>query len=255
MITDPLVFVSRPKINFPSDIEFYDLFEAQHSNASAKLAFLVNENRLLTLRKDIFGHNMPWLILNQKLMVIPSGMKLPMNHFMNEYIIEAVRGLTSGGIISHLFDFHNELIYGKEVPVIKVPKVLSIEDLSFGFVIWFIACGVSVTVFLAEIMMWPCVKRQMIKKMKFLKVHPISQETDFIPTMIQPTTLECFKIKNPATNQQLKNISTELGVSQSQKAISAIQIPSNRKDLHILRKETDVDQCDLMSIDGELEIL
>jgi hypothetical protein len=36
----------------------------------------------------------------------------------------------------------------------KRPKVFAVDDLSFGFVIWLIACSISISVFISELILW-----------------------------------------------------------------------------------------------------
>lgn len=64
-----------------------------------------------------------------------------------------MKKLIPSGIPQYLPDFHAFLLYGIYENVKQtMPKVLTLEDLSFGFVLWLIACGISVVGFLAEIM-------------------------------------------------------------------------------------------------------
>jgi hypothetical protein len=60
------------------------------------------------------------------------------------------------------------------------PSVLSMDDLMFGFVICFVASGISFVFFVAEFLLWPREnknrRRREIKKAKCAKVFPVDFE-------------------------------------------------------------------------------
>jgi hypothetical protein len=62
---------------------------------------------------------------------------------------ELFQQLISSGIPTYLEARDYPLYFYKEDP--SEPQVLSIEDLSFGFIVWLIACCVSTLVFVLEI--------------------------------------------------------------------------------------------------------
>jgi len=56
------------------------------------------------------------------------------------------------GIPQYLYEYHRWLQFLKFHADIKIgPNVLSIDDLSFGFVLWAVACGISAIVFCGEL--------------------------------------------------------------------------------------------------------
>ncbi|KAG5683281.1 hypothetical protein PVAND_012570 [Polypedilum vanderplanki] len=54
----------------------------------------------------------------------------------------------------------------------KEPKVLTLDDLDFGFFIWFPFIGISIIVFILELIIFKLTKKS-FRKMKPAKVHPM----------------------------------------------------------------------------------
>lgn len=63
---------------------------------------------------------------------------------------EILRDLITGGIPQHLVKFYEEILYPPLLEDLAGPKVLRIDDLSYGFIIWLVSCSIAVAVFVAE---------------------------------------------------------------------------------------------------------
>ena len=73
--------------------------------------------------------------------------------FIHEALTEILNKIIPAGIPQYLYEFHTEMVFKKYEPIVdKRPKVLTIHDLTFGFVLWLAACGISITGFLLEIL-------------------------------------------------------------------------------------------------------
>ncbi|KAL7011989.1 hypothetical protein ACKWTF_014553 [Chironomus riparius] len=97
------------------------------------------------------------------------------NSFLYKTLNEILEQMIPAGIPQYLVKYHEENLFGTFVPLVASgPSVLTIEDLTHGFVLWFGACGVSFVSFLLELM---CLRasvwlRKLIKLwtlMKFIK--------------------------------------------------------------------------------------
>jgi hypothetical protein len=133
----------RPKI---LGLEYFDLeskFRDQLSNTSAKLAFYIQDDFYTYLR---YKTNKSGIVLQQKLYTFPLGVSLSRNNFLLSLTAEVTRKLNSFGINKFLW-----IEIFKEIPQLKFPEVLSVDDLSFGFIIWWISCGISFIVYLCEL--------------------------------------------------------------------------------------------------------
>ena len=91
-------------------------------------------------------------ILKQTLLTYQNGVSMLRNHFLFEATEEVVQRLIPMGIIQHSFELHTWISLR---PVIEVeenePKVLTIDDLEFGFVIYLATCGLSIFGFFCEV--------------------------------------------------------------------------------------------------------
>jgi hypothetical protein len=73
------------------------------------------------------------------------------NSFIYEILNEILQKTIPFGIPQYLMNFHYLTLFKHyEVSSDKNPKVLTIDDLSFGFVLWLGACGISLIGFLYE---------------------------------------------------------------------------------------------------------
>ena len=74
------------------------------------------------------------------------------NSFIYEILYEVLEKTFPFGIPQNLIKFHNSVIFQKYEPIDdNSPKVLTLNDLGFGFVLWLGACGISIVGFMLEI--------------------------------------------------------------------------------------------------------
>ncbi|CAG9810552.1 unnamed protein product [Chironomus riparius] len=80
-----------------------------------------------------------------------TAMFIMYNSFLYEFINDILWKLIPAGIPQHLIDYHALNLHKKYEPFSDLsPKVLKLADLSFGFVLWAVACGFSVVGFIFE---------------------------------------------------------------------------------------------------------
>lgn len=116
----------------------------QIKNSSAKLAFFLQDDyyTLFKIKHDKVGIELP-----EKLFTFPLGIVFKRNSFILSLAKEVTRKFNSFGINKHLWkEEYNEKIY------LKLPQVLSVDDLNFGFVIWLTAAGISCLAFFVEVL-------------------------------------------------------------------------------------------------------
>lgn len=139
------------KVKFHDIVNFTDLFELKIKNEKAKMAFFLNDmiERGISRETRVSG-----IKLNEKLITNSVSFVISRNNFIFELAELVIERLIQAGITKHLFEYQCFLEKATRVDeiTIKNPEVLTINDLSFGFFIWLSACGVTLTVFLCEIL-------------------------------------------------------------------------------------------------------
>ena len=82
---------------------------------------------------------------------LPAGLGMNRNSFLWPIFDDVINKLIPSGILQHLLELYAYFMYEKyDWSPKKYPKVLTFDDLAFGFILWLTACGVSVLGFLAE---------------------------------------------------------------------------------------------------------
>jgi hypothetical protein len=74
------------------------------------------------------------------------------NSFIHVILNEILDKTIPAGIPQYLIEYHSSLIYKKYEPIDdNEPRVLTVNDLSFGFVLWLGSCAVAVVGFIFEL--------------------------------------------------------------------------------------------------------
>lgn len=126
-----------------------NLFLTQMGNASAKLAFFMTSHSQTIFESE---YDLPTIQLEEQLCTVNTGIGLIKNHFLFHLTDEVIQRTTSFGIPQFLDKLYMGLLYHKRVQMPVSPQILSIEDLSFGFIIWLVACSISCLAFLGELL-------------------------------------------------------------------------------------------------------
>ncbi|KAL7013033.1 hypothetical protein ACKWTF_015163 [Chironomus riparius] len=82
---------------------------------------------------------------------LAAGLGMARNSFLWPIFDDVINKLIPSGILQYLLELYAYFMYEKyDWSPKKYPKVLTFDDLSFGFVLWLTACGMSVLGFLIE---------------------------------------------------------------------------------------------------------
>lgn len=148
----------RPKVmtieEYMKNSPFNIVFNTQIENFSAKLAFFMYQNpefKGIQLKETFFSST--------------AGISIERNSFLYNAINDALQWLITGGIAQFIFNFYIEDYFPEKPKPPKEPKILAIDDLSYGFIIWLIASLITIFIFLVEIF----VKYIWVKIIKWLK--------------------------------------------------------------------------------------
>jgi hypothetical protein len=146
------------KINYrvvEGDFKFTDDYNYESMcdiirDSSAKVAYLFTLNEIENFKAEC--HFEP-PILEEVMYESALGVFMPLNHYLFSFIENAAQRFVEAGIIQWWYEFSKFVEYhGSFVdPEVKEPHVLTLRVLSFGFIIWLIACGFAFVVFLCEV--------------------------------------------------------------------------------------------------------
>lgn len=98
-----------------------------------------------------FGQNIP-RIIDEKIEFTPFAVNVPKDSFGSALVIETMKYLVGGGVPQQLFHLFFDFELMPMLDDEPEPRVFSLNDLGFGFVVWLIACGISVLAFVCEIL-------------------------------------------------------------------------------------------------------
>lgn len=113
-------------------------------------------------------------VKNFHMNAISGGIGMLKNSILYPIFDEIIKYLIPSGIPQYLPIFHLEMLLGtyKEVSE-NTPKVLNLNDLAFGFLLWLVACSISIAAFACEML----INRLSELTGKYLKLY-------FILTMV-----------------------------------------------------------------------
>lgn len=95
--------------------------------------------------------NLKLHLLQEIISVQSYGIRTYKNNFIYHHIEDNMKLLIQAGFPQYHQTFVKETILWFSKDHGKNPKVFSIEDLQFGFIIWSISCGISLSVFMIEV--------------------------------------------------------------------------------------------------------
>lgn len=151
----------------------------QSQNASAKLALIIRQESIEfyeSARKVASN----WYTYSDFIVeTTQCGLGMLKNHFFLEQLDKVIQRLVQAGIMEKLIV--KKIGNSKMFVSLKSPKRFSVDNLSYGFVIWLGFCGISFAAFCFELFfkLSRCKNKKKKKKMKnfiilkFEKVHPI----------------------------------------------------------------------------------
>lgn len=177
--------INRPTIILLSPSDYVIQFLTQSDNTTVKIALAVDEYTVNFYKNEMKQENIKWNRLENVLLWRTfDAFTFKGSSFSYRMLNKVINDLIPTGIMNLLI----EKYYTKKwtyLKVEKLPKVLDVDDLAFGFNIWLGFCGISGVSFLLEmisrlkifkftIFMNTQSNNVKIWKYKSAKVHPSS---------------------------------------------------------------------------------
>ncbi|KAL7012205.1 hypothetical protein ACKWTF_014687 [Chironomus riparius] len=126
-----------------------EVFDKLGQNSTARIAFFIPDDSLVIFREKC---NCLPKVLKQTLLTYQNGIAMLKNNFLFKQTEEVVQRFIEMGIMQHLYEYH---VWVCNRPVIAIdenkPKILTMDDLEFGFTIWIAVICASILGFLFEI--------------------------------------------------------------------------------------------------------
>lgn len=169
-----------------------------HRNESAKVAFLTIDFAIKALTAQQYN---PWNQLKEEVYTRQVGIGFQQGNFFSFVVDEIIRKLLPTGVMYHSYKFHFDYMYRTADPSVSKPKVLTLDDLSVGFILWLSACGISSSCFILELIVWKIarVRKQKLKEnIKIFKIHPTLCEVDDQKSQPNKEAMNAFKLKKPS---------------------------------------------------------
>ena len=91
-------------------------------------------------------------IPNYSLQVVHAGFVLTTNNFFFDILDKTVQKLLAAGLIDQIIT--DCILFEPNINIMNYPFTFTIDNLSFGFVIWFGCFVICCTVFIIEIVVW-----------------------------------------------------------------------------------------------------
>lgn len=127
------------------------------NKSSAKLAFFQSEKFFDTA--NIFCKGSLFPLKKVFINALPTALIVKRNSILESVFYEVMPQFVSSGIPQYLNKFHADLFHiGYREFNEKIPKVLTVDDLAFGFNLWFMACCLSIIGFICEVFKYFVVK-------------------------------------------------------------------------------------------------
>lgn len=194
-INQIFIFYFRLNVQLIEYRDFYEKFETQSLNATAKLCLCVDElfQNELELRR---ARNYFWNQLTKPLYTSHEAVGLYQDSFAFRMFKKTVDRLIDTGVMSHLSNEHYTRKHSY-YRVLNGPKVLSLGDVGFGFNIWLGFCIFSFLIFVIENMSKRLkTKEKDPQRHKFAKIHPMAGIVDEQSCDLKVTTLRIFRVES-----------------------------------------------------------
>lgn len=147
-------------------------FKNDSQNPTLKIAFLMTTpHRGYIISKT----NHEPIDLHQKLITFNCGFEFTIGNFFYELTGGVMERIVEAGIPEHLLKFHNRILYKRKSKKKVMPQILTVNDLSFGFIIWLVACGISFLILIIELFAPKLFKILRFLSGSMLVLHTINQ--------------------------------------------------------------------------------
>ncbi|CAG9799884.1 unnamed protein product [Chironomus riparius] len=172
--------VNWPVLEFIDDKEFFTIILNSSQDSSSKLGIIV-QDLMIPFEEVKKGRTLNWHQLSDPTLVTKADFAFYLNNFYLKVMDRVLNAWIPTGIMDKIVE--NFLGVKRKFIASNKPSILTVDKLSFGFTIWLGCCGSCGLVFAIEIGYFIIksnlrpknVKlRLKIRKIKFLKVHPVS---------------------------------------------------------------------------------
>ncbi|CAG9801202.1 unnamed protein product [Chironomus riparius] len=222
-----------PKVYDMMPADYLNALLTQYENSSIKMALTVDEFYLnyLDLKMKKRTHN--WNKLKNVIYTSHDVFMFLGFTFYFRMFDKIINDLIPTGIMNHLIEnFYTRKL--KFFPTEENPKILSLDDLAFGFNIWLCACLISVFEFLFEIII-NFVKIRFNKRIQISSFDDKSENISY--TLLKPELIQKFKAKKYLNKN---GINGEISVIEELppkmiEILKSIQKIPNREKIYISR--------------------
>lgn len=143
-------FIYRKDLFFKTLDEYKQFFLENHNNPTPRYAFYADEAIADELNAACMCSNE---IFKEILFTYQTAFGSYIFEFVRYTLEDTLQHIIPAGIPQHSIEYHRWALYGRwEQEIDGGPKVLAMNDLSFGLVLWLGACGVSFLGFCMELL-------------------------------------------------------------------------------------------------------
>jgi hypothetical protein len=136
---------------YERSVNDYNIYCDNYDKVNAKLAFFFEEIEFNAMNSFCGGAAIKMKKFFKGIGL--SSFLTERNSFVHEMLNEFLDATIPAGIPQYLLDYHMNLLYKKYEPnVDNEPKILTVDDLAFGFVLWAAACGCAFLSFCFELL-------------------------------------------------------------------------------------------------------
>ncbi|KAL7051756.1 hypothetical protein ACKWTF_004599 [Chironomus riparius] len=185
--------INWPEIFVLSAEEYNAAYLEQSQNSSAKMALIVDEFATRFIDRKLNRRTNNWTKLDDFIVfAFHETFFFFKECFYFRMFDRIIDDLIPTGIINHLIENNYTKPWEYDQPEVK-PKVLTLDDLAFGFIIWLIFCLISFIGFIVE-----HIAVLVLKPIEsYAAVHPINPKLEDEVCIGQITTYDIVKGINP----------------------------------------------------------
>lgn len=170
--------------------DFFIQFTKQSQNASAKMALSIDEF-FRSYYEYFYKCQNNWKLIDEPIYTTSEVFAFHHTSFYFRIFKAVINKLIDTGIMKYFSD--NFYIRKRKLPISKKePKILKLEDLSFGFNIWLCSCFLSFMVFVFEFFFG------MFRTIKFAMIHPIDDNEMIAKSNCK--NIEVFRVRPRCRN-------------------------------------------------------
>ncbi|CAG9812359.1 unnamed protein product [Chironomus riparius] len=152
---------------------FLDAYITQSQNSSAKMALTVDDAFVNYINSKLIKRNHEWNKLETVLVTSQDVFYFYGAAYTTRMLLKIIDNLIPTGVMKFLIEeyYTRKWKFAKDE---KGPKILTVDDLAFGFNIWLGSCCISIVGFIIEFII-KFIRKPV--KVKYAKVYPVNEES------------------------------------------------------------------------------